>query len=427
MMSAPEFSDVSEIDLSSFDFWKLPYEERNAAFALLRSQEKPAFFAEPHFPLMKKGAGYYALTRYEDVVEASRNAEVFSSEPCANTVVDMPRVTARYFGSMINMDDPRHARMRRIVSRSFTPRKLEELDGYISDTARQIVDRIETAGCHDFVTQVAAQLPVRVICRLMGIDDGRHEEILAQTNVILAGYDPEYLGTEVDLTTRSTVRMMKKWWAAGHRLHRLGSSLARERRRAPTGDLTSMLVNANIDGERLTRQELGSFFILLVVAGAETTRTAIAHGLRLLTDHPGQREILLSDLDRHLPGAVDEIIRFTSPVIQFRRTLTRDHEMNGHQYRAGDKVLLFYPSANRDGAVFDDPDTFDITRNPNPHVGFGGHGPHYCLGTNLAKQEIKVMFHELLTRYPGIRSVGEPDGLWSNFVNGVKHMKFELS
>ncbi|KAA9373301.1 cytochrome P450 [Microbispora cellulosiformans] len=426
-MSALRFPDVSAIDLSDVGFWKLPYEERDAAFALLREQDDPVFFKELRFPLLKSGEGYYALTRHADVVEASRTPEVFSNEPCANTIVDMPGYMARYFGSMINMDDPRHARLRRIVSRSFTPRKLAELDGYISDTAREIVERVEGDGCRDFVTQVAARLPVRVICRLMGIAEDRHEEILAQTNIILAGYDPEYLGGPVDLSLLSTVRMLGRWYVAGRRLHRLASDLGRRRRKAPTGDLTSLLVHANIDGERLTSQELGSFFILLVVAGAETTRTAIAHGLKLLTDHPDQRKLLLSDFDRYISGAVEEIIRYSSPVIQFRRTVTRDHVMNGHRFRKGDKVLLFYPSANRDAEVFENPDRFDITRTPNPHVGFGGHGPHYCLGTNLAKQEIKVMLRELLRRYPDIRSVGEPDRLWSNFVNGVKHLSFEIS
>ncbi|WP_372506217.1 cytochrome P450 [Actinomadura madurae] len=167
---------------------------------------------------------------------------------------------------------------------------------------------------------------------------------------------------------------------------------------------------------------MGSFFILLVVAGNETTRNAMTHGLKLLTDNPEQRALLTEDFEAHIPGAVEEIVRMATPVIQFRRTVTRDHEMNGHQYRAGDKVLLFYNSANRDAEVFENPDVFDITRSPNPHVGFGGPGPHFCLGANLARQEITVMFRELFTRVPEIRAAGEPQMLYSNFINGIKHL-----
>ena len=418
---------LTEIDLSDIGFWSRPAGEQHAAFAVLREQDRPVFFAEPKFPLLKQGPGYYALTRYADVVEASRQPEIFSNEPCSNTVVDMPKYMARYFGSMINMDDPRHARLRRIVSRSFTPRRLSALEDDIRRTAREIVDDMARRGPGDFVSGAAAQLPIRVICTMMGIGEGRHEELLAHTNVILAGYDPEYLGGEIDLSLTASVRMLGRWYSAGRRLHGLAMRLARTRRRRPSGDLTSALVHANMDGERLSTQELGAFFILLVVAGAETTRNAIAHGLKLLTDHPEQRALLMSDFERHIPGAVEEIVRFASPVIQFRRTLTRDYEMNGHRFRRGDKVLLFYPSANRDGTVFERPDEFDITRSPNPHVGFGGPGPHYCLGANLARQEIKIMFREVLHRFPDIRAVGEPTPLWSNFVNGIKRMDYEFS
>jgi cytochrome P450 len=204
-------------------------------------------------------------------------------------------------------------------------------------------------------------------------------------------------------------------------LNGLARRLGRERRRTPTDDLTSLLVNGD---ERLTAQELGSFFILLVVAGSETTRNAIAHGLKYLTDHPDQRDLLQGDFEKYIPGAIEEIIRYSTPVIQFRRTLTQDYTMNGQEYRKGDKVLLFYNSANRDEAVFTAPEIFDITRSPNPHVGFGGPGPHYCLGAHLARREITVMFRELFTRLPGIRAEGEPSYLLSNFINGVKHLDY---
>nr|BFE81952.1 hypothetical protein GCM10020093_045530 [Planobispora longispora] len=245
--------------------------------------------------------------------------------------------------------------------------------------------------------------------------------MLRATNIILGNADSEYTGIEPEFKRWNVARGLVKLMNAGRSLNHLAARLGRERRGNSTGDLTSLLVNGE---ESLTPQELGSFFILLVVAGSETTRNAISHGLKLLTDHPGQRELLLSDFEGRIGGAVEEIIRYSTPVIQFRRTLTRDHTMNGMDYRKGDKVLLFYNSANRDEAVFADPDAFDITRHPNPHVGFGGPGPHYCLGAHLARREITVMFRELFTRLPEIRSTGEPDYLLSNFINGIKHLPY---
>jgi cytochrome P450 len=208
---------------------------------------------------------------------------------------------------------------------------------------------------------------------------------------------------------------------AGQALAELVTSLAAERVQAPANDLISALATANIDGEQLTSAELASFFILLVVAGNETTRNALSHALMLFTAHPDQRALLLADLDGRLEAAVEEIVRYASPVLFMRRTLTQDYTMNGQDYRKDDKVVLFYYSANRDETVFEDPDRFDITRWPNPHVGFGGPGPHYCLGAHLARREIRVMLRELLTRVPDI-AAGEPDRLLSSFINGIKRL-----
>ncbi|MER6948751.1 cytochrome P450 [Nonomuraea sp. NPDC000554] len=411
----------ADVELSQIPFWGLPQAERMAAFRRLRQVDRPVFVPEQVVPFIKGGPGYYALVRHADVTEASRNAAVFSSEPCSNSIPDMPRWLAVYFGSMINMDDPRHARLRRIVSRAFTPRILSKMEEDLATAAAEIVDQAIKEGPGDFVAQIAARLPVRVICDMMGIPPKFHDMVLRRTNVILGNTDPEYTGLGVDFSRVNVARGLAKLLHAGFSLNRLAARLGDERRRNPTGDLVSLLVNGD---ERLTSQELGSFFILLVVAGSETTRNAIAYGLKLLTDHPDQRELLLSDFDGRVTKACDEIIRYSTPVIQFRRTVTQDHEMNGMQYRKGDKVLLFYNSANRDEAVFTDPDAFDITRDPNPHVGFGGPGPHYCLGAHLARREMTVMFRELFTRLPGIRAVGEPDFLLSNFINGVKHLKY---
>jgi cytochrome P450 len=415
-MTIPADQDISQIP-----FWGLPQAERMEVFRRLRRLERPVFVPEQTVPFIGGGPGYHALVRHADVTEASRNAAVFSSEPCSNSIPDMPRWLSVYFGSMINMDDPRHARLRRIVSRAFTPRVLSKMEEDLARAAAEIVDEAIERGPGDFVAQVAARLPVRVICDMMGIPPKFHDLVLRRTNVILGNADPEYTGIAPNYNRVNVARGLAKLLHAGYSLNRMAARLGDERRRRPTGDLVSLLVNGE---ERLTSQELGSFFILLVVAGSETTRNAIAYGLKLLTDHPGQRDLLLADFDARVGGACDEIVRYATPVIQFRRTLTRDHEMNGVTYRKGDKVLLFYNSANRDESVFTDPDTFDITRDPNPHVGFGGPGPHYCLGAHLARREMTVMFRELFTRLPGIRTVGEPDFLLSNFINGVKHLGY---
>ena len=405
---------VAGIDLSAIEFWGLPLPERSAAFALLRAQPQPPFFAEPETPFAGPGPGYHALVRYTDVVEASKHPKVFSSAAGATSVFDLPAEFNEYFGSMINMDDPRHARLRRIVSRAFSPRLIAKFTDDVQRAAAQIVDDLLATGPCDFAANVAAKLPLKIICDMTGIPDDQYDMVLANTNVILSGGDPEFINEDPD---QAVLQLL----GAGQALADLLTGLAAARAEAPTEDLVSALVTANIDGEQLTTAELASFFILLVVAGNETTRNALSHGLMLLTECPEQRALLLGDLEGRLEGAVEEIVRYSSPVMFMRRTLTRDYIMNGHEYREGDKTVLFYYSANRDEAVFADPDRFDITRSPNPHVGFGAPGPHYCLGAHLARRELTVMLRELLTRVPDI-TAGEPDRLLSSFINGIKRL-----
>jgi len=237
--------------------------------------------------------------------------------------------------------------------------------------------------------------------------------------MILSGFDPEFISENSD---EAVIQLL----GAGQALAELVTSLAETRAKAPGNDLVSALVTANIDGEQLTGAELASFFILLVVAGNETTRNALSHALMLFTEFPEQRRLLQGDFEGRIGGAVEEIVRYASPVLFMRRTLTRDYTMNGNDYRVGDKVLLFYYSANRDEAVFTDPERFDITRSPNPHVGFGAPGPHHCLGAHLARRELTVMLPELLTRVPDI-TAGEPDRLLSSFVNGIKRLPCQFS
>jgi cytochrome P450 len=405
---------AADIDLSDNAFWGLPLTDRAAAFALLRAQDRPRFFAEPEVPFSEKGPGSYALVRHADVAEATKHPEVFCSRRGATSIVDLPVEFNEYFGSMINMDDPRHTRLRRIVSRAFSPRMIAKFEDDVRRAATAIVDDLLAAGPCDFVQHVAARLPLKIICDMMGIPDDQYEMVLVNSNIILSGSDPEFLSDDLD---EAVIRIL----GAGQALADLVTGLAAVRAQAPAEDLVSALVTANIDGEQLTSAELASFFILLVVAGNETTRTALSHALMLLTEFPGQRALLLADLEGRIEGAVEEIVRYSSPVVYMRRTLTRDYSMNGQAYRAGDKAVLYYYSANRDEAVFADPDRFDITRSPNPHVGFGAAGPHFCLGAHLARRELAVMLRELLTRVPDI-TAGEPDRLLSSFVNGIKRL-----
>ena len=411
---------VAGIDLSANEFWGLPLSERAASFALLRAQPHPVFFAEPEVAFVpERGPGYYALVRHADVVEASRNPEVFCSGRGATNIADLPVEFNEYFGSMINMDDPRHARLRRIVSRAFTPRMIARFESDVRRAATAIVDDLLATGPCDFVSHVAARLPLKVICDMMGIPDDQYEMVLTRTNIILSGFDPEFISADPN-------EVVVQLLGAGQELNELVTSLAAARAQTPRDDVVSALVTANIDGEQLTGAELASFFILLVVAGNETTRTALSHALMLLTAFPEQRALLLADLDGRIGGAVEEIVRYASPVLFMRRTLTRDYTMNGQDYREGDKAVLFYYSANRDEAVFTDPERFDITRTPNPHVGFGAPGPHFCLGAHLARHEIRVMLRELLTRVPDI-TAGEPDRLLSSFINGIKRLPCEFA
>ncbi|MEQ4718510.1 cytochrome P450 [Nonomuraea sp. B19D2] len=406
-----------DIDLADLDFWRRPLKERNEAFARLRQLEHPVFFPEKKVPFLRSGKGFYALVRHADVVEASRNAKIFSSEP-AVTNPEPPGWVKQVFGeSMVNMDDPRHARLRRIVTRSFSPKMLAGLQGDIEAGCARIVDDVVNDGPRDFVAQVAARLPIHVICDMLDVPQELREKVHQHADISTA-----YTGVRPSLAR--SVQMAGQNMLALLALQRMVIKLGHERAANPTGDLLSLLVNANPDGEKLTDKELGSFFALLLVAGNETARNTMAHGLKLLTDNPAQRELLMSDFGSHINGAIEEMVRYVSPIMQFRRTVTEDCSLRGLELKKGDKVVLFYGSANRDESVFPDADTFDITRDAKPHVGFGGPGPHFCLGANLARQELRTMFRELLTRLPGIRAVGEPDLLLSNFDNSVRRQGF---
>ena len=408
--------DVDEIDLSDIEFWARPPAEREAAFATLRAQRPLAWFEEPEIPnpIIPRGPGYWAVTRHADVLEASRNPEVFCSGKGAVSIPDFPPEMNEFYGSLISMDDPRHARLRRIVSAGFTPKMLRRLEDSVQRVAAEIVDRVIGLGACDFVTDVAAILPLRIICDLMGVPESNFDRVFQLSNIVLSMGDPEYVPEGEDLVTA--------FLNAGAELAALVQDLGAHRREHPTDDLTSALVHASVDGEQLDQAELGSFFILLVVAGNETTRNAIAHGLYALTQHPDEMARWKADFAGLAPTAVEEIVRSSTPVIWMRRTATRDTTLGGRPIGEGDKLLLFYNSANRDEDVFADPFGFDVRRAPNDHVGFGGPGPHHCLGAHLARREITVMWRELFRRLPDITATAEPDRLRSSFINGIKHL-----
>ena len=410
---------LDEINLSDPEFWGLPIDVREEAFLTLREERPLAFFPEPEdMPAwIPRGPGYYAVTKHHDILEASRQPEIFCSGKSATSIPDMPEAMLEFFGSMINMDDPRHARLRRIVSRGFTPRMLKQVEDDVQRIAERIVSDVMDRGECDFVTEIAAKLPLEIICNMMGIPQSQFDTVFHQSNIILSAGDPEYLpegGTADDIAAA--------FMNAGQLLASMVQDLGAFRRKEPTDDLTSALVNASVDGEHLTDAELASFFILLVVAGNETTRNAISHGLHMLTENPDQRKIWAADFEGVAPTAVEEIVRLASPVAWMRRTVTRDTVLRDTELHEGDKLLLFYWSANRDAEVFDRPFEFDVLRTPNDHVGFGGPGPHFCLGAHLARREITVMFRELFRRMPDIEAAGEPARLRSSFINGIKHL-----
>ena len=407
--------DLAEIDLSNVDpFWSGPMADREAGFATLRRADPIRFFAEVETEFLPAGRGYWAITRHADVVEASRHPEWFCSGEGTN-ITDLPPEFREFFGSMISMDDPKHARLRKVVSAGFTPRMMRSLEEGVESTAAGIIDRVAATGSCDFVTEVAARLPLAIICDMMGIAPDRYDEVFNHSNVVLSQGDPEYIPPGAD--------PLESLLGAGAGLAAIMHETSESRRGGDGQDLTSLLVNAEVDGERLSADELASFFVLLCVAGNETTRNAISWGLHYLTKNPDQRALWQADIDGVTPTAVEEIVRISSPVIHFRRTVTTDGvRLGDHEFSAGDKVVLWYNSANRDEEVFTDPDRFDVTRDPNPHVGFGGPGPHFCLGAHLARREIGVMFRQLLTRLPDIEATDEPDRLRTNFVNGIKHL-----
>ena len=384
--------------------------------SLAARQRQPVQFCEENdaSTLGLPWPGGWAVVDYDQIIHMSKNPEIFSSGQ-GITLLETPPEFNAFFSSMIAMDDPRHGRLRKLVSRGFAPRMLQKLEDGVRVQADLIIDQIAERGECDFIVDVAAQLPLAIVCDLMGVPRSELGFVFDQTNIILGASDPEYVPEGGDV--------LAALLGAGAALAELMRSIAESKQGSDSeDDLTSILVNAELEGDELTFDDIASFFILLVVAGNETTRNAIGWGLHYLTQNPDQRAIWQNDPDGVGATAVEEIVRLASPVTYMRRTATQDTTLGGVDIAEGDKLAMIYLAANRDPHLFPDPLRFDVLRDPNRHIGFGGPGPHFCLGAHLARREIRIMFEQLFARLPDIEASGPPDVLLSNFIHGVKHL-----
>ena len=380
----------------------------HAFFDYLRREEPVHWHASPNY-----APGFWVVTKYADVIGIERDVKTFSSAQGGALLDDQAEGTELM---MLNQDPPQHTRLRNLVARGFTPKVIKAMEPHIREAAQQIVARqLDNDDVIDFVPNFAAELPLVVIAELLGVPYEDRHKIFEWSNRLIGNSDEEY-------NQGSPEEAME----ASMELYMYAQSLADARRERPMDDIVTTLITAELDGEQLSDIEFNVFVLLLAVAGNETTRNLISGGMLALMEHPEQKEIVLADVPGTLDTLVDEMLRYVSPVMYFRRTVVADTELRGVPLQAGQKITVWYGAANRDEDVFTDPHSFDVTRSPNEHIAFGGRGPHYCLGTALAKMEIKTMFEEMLTQAPDMRLAGEPDRLASNLINGIKHLPVKL-
>lgn len=398
-----ELADVDLLDLDRF-----ARNQHHELFDVLRREDPVHWSDEPD------GTGFWSVTRHADVGRVNRDSALFSSEVGGTQRVDpSPDATFDTRGlMMLDTDPPKHTRYRLLVNKGFTPRMIGLLEQHLRYRAELIVDSVIESGTCDFVSQVAAELPLQAIAEIMGVPQEDRHLIFDWTNRLVGTQDPELSGGD----PTSGIQAAGELWAYANKL---GAA----RRDDPRDDIATLLINAEIQGDRLTEVEFDMFMLLLAVAGSETTRNATAHGMHALLTNPEQFDKLKTDPEGLLDNAIEEILRWATPVLHFRRTATADTRVGDREIAAGQKVLIWHISANRDEAVFDDPHTFDVTRpNASEHIAFGGGGAHFCLGANLARAEMRIMFAELLERVPSMQLAGEPQRLRSNFLGGIKHM-----
>lgn len=403
--------EYSPIDITSHSFWSRPFALRDETFAQLRTGEGLTWHRP--FPSMfpMEEPGYWALTRRADIAYVSQHPELFTS--AQGVALDpMPEEIQHFASFFLTMDPPQHTRYRRLISSAFTPRNVRQIEEQIHSNAVSIVDDLVGAGDIDFVEACSARLPMLTIMEMLGVPKADHPSVARAAEKLFGLSDDEY--SSLEERAQDTVNEIML-------LNTTGQELAKFRRANPGDDLMTSIVNAEVDGHRLSDEEIGAFLILLASAGNDTTKQATTHTMMALVENPAQRDWLMEDFEDRIGPAIEEFVRWSSPVLQFARFVTEDTEINGQPVSAGDKVGLFYCSANRDEAVFDEPGQFNLQRSPNPHLGFGGGGPHFCLGNQLTKAELRNLFRELLTRLTTVE-FGEPDLLHSSFVHGVKRV-----
>jgi cholest-4-en-3-one 26-monooxygenase len=399
--------ELTDIDLLDRDIFTegVPHEW----FTYLRHNAPIYHHSEPN------GPGFWVITKYKDVYAVGRDAHTYSSDQDYGGVVGLEELEVQPpdYGDakiMLTMDPPQHTRYRKLVNKGFTPRMIAALEPHIRDRSVAILDEALAKGEADFVVDVAAELPLQAIAELIGVPFEERHKLFDWSNRMIGSEDPEYMVGEQEA------------FMAQFEMFAYAGELAEQRKVEPRDDIMTSLLNAEIDGDKLTPMEFNLFFLLLSVAGNETTRNAISHGMNAFLDHPEQWEQLVADPDGVIGTATEEILRWASPVMYFRRNVLQDTELSGVEFKKGEKVSIWYCSANRDEDVFEDPFTFDVRRSPNDHLAFGGGGPHFCLGASLARMEIKVLFEELARRAPQLSRKGAAVPLRSNFIGGIKHL-----
>lgn len=382
--------------------------EHHEMFRRLRAEDPVYWHDEP------KGPGFWSVTKHADLVAVNRDANLFSSEVGGISIFDYGDREGTSGGldprglMMLYTDPPKHTRYRLLVNKGFTPRMIGLLEQYLTHRATLIVDNVIERGECDFVEDLSAELPLQAIADIMGVPQEDRRLLFEWSNKMIGVDDPEYQTDDNGM--------------AAMELYAYVNALAKARQSDPRDDIVTKLINAEIDGDKLSEVEFDMFMLLLTVAGNETTRNTTSWGMHALLNNPDQLAYLQEDVDGRLDTAIEEILRWASPVLHFRRTATADTQIGDKAVKAGDKVVIWHISANRDEDVFADPFRFDVSRNPNDHIAFGGGGPHFCLGANLARMELRLIFREIVTRIPDMKIAGDVSFLRSNFIGGVKHM-----
>ena len=359
-------------------------------------------------------SGYWLVTKHADVKEVSKRNDVFGSSP-DGAIPTWPQAMTRdaidlQKAVLLNMDAPQHTRLRKIISRGFTPRAVGRLEDELRTRAKKIAETAAAEGSGDFVEQVSCELPLQAIAGLLGVPQEDRDKLFRWSNEMTAGEDPEYADVDPAMSSFELITYAMK--------------MAEERAKNPTDDIVTTLIEADVEGEKLSDDEFGFFVVMLAVAGNETTRNSITHGMIAFSQHPEQWEQYKKERPE---TAADEIVRWATPVSAFQRTALEDTELNGVQIKKGERVVMSYRSANFDDEVFENPNSFNVLRNPNPHVGFGGTGAHYCIGANLAKMTINLIFNAVADAMPDVKPIGEPERLMSGWLNGIKHWQVDYT